>query len=85
MIINSHMYYILYVISIINPSGWTWTDPDGPERTQSRTDPDGRTDGRTDMADGADGADRYLHNIQNRRSDLEFRDTSVSGRVRHRS
>ena len=71
------------MISIINPSGRTRTDrtdrtdPDGPGRT--RTDPDGpgRTDGRTDgraggRTDGADGADRYLHKIQNRGSDLEF-------------
>ena len=60
------------------------TDPDGPGRT--RTDPDGpdgpgrtRTDGRTDgRMDGADGADRYLHQIQNRGSDLGFAPNSLS-------
>ena len=60
------------------------TDPDGPGRT--RTDPDGpdgpgrtRTDGRTDgRTGGADGADRYLHQIQNRGSDLGFAPNSLS-------
>ena len=59
---------------VINPSGRTRTDPDGPDGP-GRTRTDGRTDGRMD---GADGADRYLHQIQNRGSDLGFAPNSLS-------